>query len=308
MHSFLGCEVSPLWGHTTVAGCLAPPEYDTYYAIDFTLYDETGTAVRGMTATEIYEQGRDDFACEFLAVNHPYRGQATFDTYDVTAESNPAAALPDLDLRLVHAVEVYNKTDGLDVILDQNLPTWFNLLEPRLRDGRHRRLRRARLQRELRQPAQLGPRERDGRGRRRPDRDLRRHQGPSAARSWRGPFLRIDVDGAGMGETVAAPAGVVTVHVEVLAPEWMGLGFANLYANGEVVGEMVPLAEGDVVRLDESFELSLEADAHLVLVAGSLAAEHDMNPVSGKNPLSVTNPVFVDVDGDGYVPVWADMQ
>jgi hypothetical protein len=118
-----------------------------------------------------------------------------------------------------------------------------------------------------------------------------------------GPVVLLTVDGATLGDTVTATDGTVEVRVQVLAPDWMQLNMAKVFANGEVVREIELLPGPQVVRADETFELPLVADAHIVAVAGSNDASHRMQPVSYRMPFSVTNPVFVDVGGDGYVPI-----
>jgi len=303
--SYTGCEVSPLWGHTTAAGCLAPPAYDTYFAVAYTLYDEEGNALRPTTPVEVYRQAREGFQCEFLGVNHPYRGGATFESYGITATSDPAAALPDLDLRMVDAVEVYNKFDDVETVLDQNLPAWFNLLNRGYRiaaiggsdshtyDGNYGN------------PRNLVPVDRPV------SEDLPQTEVFSAIKAFRsqvlgGPVVDVQVGGGSPGDVVTAAGGVVPVRLRVLAPPWMGLQFARLFVNGEAVRDFAPLESGDVLRLDEEFDLVLESDAHVVVVAGSTLAAHRMTPVSGKFPMSVTNPVFVDVDGNGYEAIYQD--
>lgn len=303
--SYTGCEVSPLWGHTTAAGCLAPPEYDTYFAVAYTLYDEDGNAIRPTTPVEVYRQAREGFQCEFLAVNHPYRGGATFETYHLTAASDPADALPDLDLRRVDAVEVYNKFDDVETVLEQNLPAWFNLLnrgyaiagiggsDSHTYDGNYGNPRNLVLV--------------DGSV----SEALPQEEVFSAMKAFRsqvlgGPVVDLQVGGGSLGDVVAAAGGVVPVHLRVLAPPWMGLQFVRLFVNGEVSRDFVPLDSGEVLRLDEEFELVLTTDAHLVVVAGSTLAAHRMTPVSGKFPMTITNPVFVDVDGDGYRAIYQD--
>lgn len=303
--SFLGCEVSPLWGHSTASGCRLPPAYPTYYAVDFTVYDEDGGAVRGLSATEIYQQSREVFGCEFVAVNHPYRGQATFDTYGVTSTSDPADAEPDLDLHLVDAMEVYNKTDDLDTILSKNLPAWFNLLNRGYPVAAIGGSDEHGYNGNYGNPRNMVPSEKG----------VAEGVGSSdifgAMKSFRhvvlgGPVIRLTVNGETLGSTVSAPGGTVNVHVVVEAPAWMGLSFVKVFANGEVAREFQPLQTTERTRLDGAFDLELLTDAHVVVVAGSLLPEHEMIPVSSKNPLSVTNPVFVDVDGNGFKGILAD--
>ena len=72
---------------------------------------------------------------------------------------------------------------------------------------------------------------------------------------------------------------------------------------------MAPLETIDTTettRLDETFELALATDAHIEVAAGSELPEHGMGPVSSKRPFSITNPVFVDVGGDGYRAIYVD--
>ena len=118
-----------------------------------------------------------------------------------------------------------------------------------------------------------------------------------------GPVIRFSVDDKGSGETVVANEGKVTVKVKVEAPKWMGLNFVKVFANGIQANEFVPTENSEVVRLDETFELELETDAHIVVTAGSFDPAHEMVPVARKLPFSNTNPIFVDVDGDGYTPL-----
>lgn len=303
VHSFLGCEVSPLWGHTTATGCRNPPPYPTYFAVDFTLYDDEGYVDRGLTATEIYQQARNVFQCEFVAVNHPYRGGPTFETYGIDDKSNPASAMPDLDLSLVDAVEVYNKYDDVEVITGQNITAWFNLLNRGYHIAAIGGSDEHGFAGSYGNPRNMVPSSRtvaEG---------IDQTEIFDAMKAFRtqvigGPVLTLTVDGKSAGELVEPVGGKVTVLFQVRAPSWMGLDFAQVYANGVKVAEFVPAATTDVLRVDETFELDLMEDAHIVAMAGSLTSAHEMVPVSRKLPFSNTNPVFVDVDGGGYTPIY----
>jgi hypothetical protein len=300
-----GCEVSPMWGHTTAAGCRNPPPYETYYSVDFVEYDATGTMVRLMSASEIFTQARSEFQCDFLAVNHPYRSEGMFVQYGVDGVKDPALAEPGLDLHLVDGMEIYNKSDTVDSILANSMPAWFNLLNrgyaiaviggsdehdfagsygsPRNMVPVTAGLADAGLQAEV----------------------------FASIKAYRsivvgGPLIRLAVDGAGLGETVTAAGGTVKVHVQVLAPPWMQIEFARVYANGQIVKDVAVPALTDVTRVDETFDLPLLTDAHVVAAAGSTQSAHEMLPVSPRAPFSITNPIFVDADGGGYEPIWKD--
>ena len=303
--SFVGCEVSPMWGHTTNNGCRNPPEYDQYYSIDFLEYDQDGGFVRNLTPNEIYEQSRDVMGCRLVAVNHPYRGEATFSTYGITATSNPADVKDDIDLHGVDALEVCNKSDDIGTVLEQNLPAWFNLLNRGYHVAAIGGSDEHGYNGNYGNPRNMVPVSADGPRNVDPDELFERMRGFRQLVVG-GPILRFTVDGASMGDTIAAGGGKVQVHLQVLAPDWMKLSFARVYVNGERVREPVLADTTDVVRLDETFELELDSDAWIVAVAGSLLPEHEMTPVSPKMPVSVTNPVFVDVDGGGYKAIHQD--
>ena len=303
--SSLGCEVSPLWGHTTAAHCSKPPAYPTYFAIQYMLYDEKGKVIRPTTANEIYAQAREEFGCFFLAVNHPYRGGATFTKYGVTSTSNPADVEPDLNLHLVDALEVYNKDDTLESILTETLPAWFNLLNRGYSlaaiggsDEHHYRGNYG-------NPRNMVMSSTDVPG------ELDLDEVYQSVKDYKsmvvgGPVIHLTVDGKGLGETVAATGSSVQVHVTVEAPEWMGLEFVRVVVNGEVTQEFTPIDSDAILRLDETFTANLTSDAWIVVLAGSSLAEHEMVPVSGKQPFSITNPVFVDADGNGYQAIYAN--
>jgi hypothetical protein len=46
-------------------------------------------------------------------------------------------------------------------------------------------------------------------------------------------------------------------------------------------------------------------DTYIVVVAGSTSVESTM-PGYGRSPFSLTNPIFIDVDGDGWEAPLAD--
>jgi hypothetical protein len=149
-----------------------------------------------------------------------------------------------------------------------------------------------------------------------------------AAFGSNGPFLllKAGVDGASaaIGETLKTGSRTVTVELEARMPEWMDVTEASLFVNtpallngsgggrdtlppAQVVAplrtELVERADGArfrrvVVRSD----VVLERDAWIVaLVTGPT----DLFPVVGRGgvtPRAFTNPVFVDLDGDGWTP------
>jgi hypothetical protein len=114
-----------------------------------------------------------------------------------------------------------------------------------------------------------------------------------------GPFVELAVEGRGLGETVAARSGQVRVHLRVQAPDWMQLAEARLVSHGQVIwsepADLWTGGEGAVV-LEREVDLQLPADAWLVL---EVTGRGSLYPVSGVTPYALTNPIYVDVDGNG---------
>ncbi len=129
-----------------------------------------------------------------------------------------------------------------------------------------------------------------------------------------GPLLlKFRANGGSMGETVAAPDGRVTVELVVAAASWVPVDEVRLLRDGEVVRRFRDLAAGDaLMRLERDVDLVLERDAFLTLEAGAaLDAETDAwvaihagvytRVAPGAVATALSNPIYVDVDGDGRV-------
>jgi hypothetical protein len=119
-----------------------------------------------------------------------------------------------------------------------------------------------------------------------------------------GPRVRaLRVNGASLGELVAAPRGRAKVEYEVDAAGWVPLDEVRILVNGEVVQTGRERAG--------TLELALERDAFVTLEAGApLDADAQQwiraHPglyteviAPGFVSTMFTNPVFVDVDGNG---------
>lgn len=120
------------------------------------------------------------------------------------------------------------------------------------------------------------------------------------------PFVKLSVGGAGMGETAAAPGGKARVEVSVQAAPWVSVATVVVYLDGaEVRRFRVP--EGTAVeRFTAAFDVTLERDGFVV---AKVEGDRPLFPVVGGTekfkvrPFALTNPVFVDVNGDRrYAP------
>lgn len=130
-----------------------------------------------------------------------------------------------------------------------------------------------------------------------------------------GPLIAaFTANGARMGDDVAAPGGRVVVELAIAAAPWVPVDEVRLLANGELLRSWSQLPKGDsppAMRLRERVELDLARDSFLTLEAGApldaepaaWAASHPGEYAEvvarGFVPAAFTNPIWVDVDGDG---------
>jgi hypothetical protein len=129
-----------------------------------------------------------------------------------------------------------------------------------------------------------------------------------------GPFVLLTVDGAQIGDTVVpATAGQVTVAISVDAPQWINVDTVHLYVNGQ--RQMVwPVTPGKRPLFQTTSTIAVPADSWIVaLASGSLPLPPDVvGEYSTGNgyqmlPWAITNPIYVDADGDGSwtPPPWS---
>jgi hypothetical protein len=119
-----------------------------------------------------------------------------------------------------------------------------------------------------------------------------------------GPLVaHFAVNGGRMGDTVPAPEGRILVEFDVDAAAWVPLEEVRLLVNGEVVRIFERSSGFAELRLKRDAFVTLEAGAPLEAEPDTWAAEHPglyaetIGP--GFVPAAFTNPVYVDVDGDG---------
>ncbi len=128
-----------------------------------------------------------------------------------------------------------------------------------------------------------------------------------------GPFLEVETaDGHGPGETVTSSGGV-TLNVRVQCNTWTDVDRVAVLVNGRVEpsldfkrSEKPELFSTGVVGFDRDIEVKLDADAHLIVAAAgeekTLETGYGRSPQSRWHPVAYHNPIFVDVDGDGFHP------
>ncbi|MEZ4266852.1 MAG: CehA/McbA family metallohydrolase [Myxococcota bacterium] len=125
-----------------------------------------------------------------------------------------------------------------------------------------------------------------------------------------GPFVRVTVEGGTIGDTVQSKDGWVSVAIDVAATTWVSVGTVTLFVGGRV--DRIWRAPNSRVRTPHGFAeplnwtvrrvVPVDQDTHItVLVEGRdalwpIVGERDEQAVTS---LAFTNPVYVDVDGNG---------
>jgi hypothetical protein len=152
-----------------------------------------------------------------------------------------------------------------------------------------------------------------------------------------GPFIDFTANGTAIvGDEIVDTDGTVDLHVEVQAPTWVAVDRVELYQNGTLIYEWSGL-DPDVYKLVQDLPVTVTKDSWFVIVAlgdgdlSPLFSPVEMPPVQLQDvvtealsdipsigsllspavpiprvgpvlPYAITNPIYVDVDGAGWVP------
>lgn len=115
-----------------------------------------------------------------------------------------------------------------------------------------------------------------------------------------GPFVDAKAAGAGPGELATTEDGSLTVEVAVRAPAWVDVSRAEVWVNGVRSAVTQAPANGTAEpRLAWQTSLQLERDSWIVVVVHGERNLDAVLPGVGAKPFAFTNPIWVDVDGDG---------
>ncbi len=121
-----------------------------------------------------------------------------------------------------------------------------------------------------------------------------------------GPFLRVTAAGYGLGDVAPARGGKLALSVEVQAPPWMDVSRVTVILDGTVVATQDLAPSTAVVRFQKTFSLAVARDGFAVV---RVAGARPMAPWVGDDrfkvyPMAVTNPIWIDADGDGKCLTW----
>ncbi len=135
-----------------------------------------------------------------------------------------------------------------------------------------------------------------------------------------GPFMEVSLratkpaNGASIevmpGDDVRAPGGEAEIKVRVQCPNWFDINRVQVFVNGRPDEKLnftrrtTPDRFGDgVVKFEAAIPLALSSDAHIIVACAGEGLQ--LGPVMGSGPgkampVAVSNPIFVDIDGDGF--------
>lgn len=133
-----------------------------------------------------------------------------------------------------------------------------------------------------------------------------------------GPFMEVtlcpktkSITPSGIpGDDVIAPGGGATLSVRVQCSNWLDINRVQVFVNGRPKEDLNFTRRAaskhfgnDVVKFEADIPLKLAEDAHIIVAA--IGEGLQLGRVSGprwgeKPPVAVSNPIFVDIDGDGF--------
>ncbi|MDG2220469.1 MAG: CehA/McbA family metallohydrolase [Rubripirellula sp.] len=140
-----------------------------------------------------------------------------------------------------------------------------------------------------------------------------------------GPFLSVAGQSSSTsaavlpGDDLDATDGKVTLKVSVQCPNWLDVNRVQVFINGRPSAEHnftrknSPELFGrldDVRKFDSTIRLRLDHDAHLIVatIGEGTTMEKIMGTRYGRRPpIAVSNPIFVNVNGDSFQPNGDDL-
>ena len=116
------------------------------------------------------------------------------------------------------------------------------------------------------------------------------------------PFVSLLVNNGSIGDLVPARGGKVHAEITVQAAPWVSVERVTLYLNGLEAKRWTVPPGTDAVRFHGTLDLTAPKDGYVVV---RVDGDKSLAPVVGDRktftayPFALTNPVFLDVDGDG---------
>jgi hypothetical protein len=112
------------------------------------------------------------------------------------------------------------------------------------------------------------------------------------------------------GQDLVAKSKKVRAKIRVQCPNWLDVDTVIVLVNGRRSDKLTfsrdthtDMFGTDVVKFDRTVDVELTEDAHIVVLAGhrTQVLGDIMGPMWGtQHPAALSNPVFVDIAGDGF--------
>lgn len=296
----IGQEVSPLGFHTNAYPLTElPKNEDRYFAAPWTTYQD-GEFVRALEAPEIWKKLREQYKVPIIQINHPRRGQALFNLVSYDPKTGVKAVKPEKFDNNWDVMEAYNGKDR-DDFLTSTLFDYFSFLNQGWyktavgNSDSHGESSRPGLARSLIQSSQQeGDKIDVG--------EITKNLKENRVLVYGGPMIRIKT-ATGEGPGARLQGASAEISLEIQAPSWVAVSYVKVYANG-TLQETIPVPESkDRIRLQKTIKLEPKQDTWYIFLAGD--EKKDMSPVyPGVLPVSMTNPIYLDIDGNGFQPTW----
>lgn len=134
--------------------------------------------------------------------------------------------------------------------------------------------------------------------------DLRDALAGMRAVASNGPWLNVTVDGAEIGSTIQPTGATVTVRVTADAAGWIDLQRVQLYQNGMLVKEWSVPTRNHPAFVAETTLPATEDGWIVAMVVGEQPLPATIIGAVGAGrvrPIAMTNPVWIDINGDGKI-------
>jgi hypothetical protein len=294
-----GQEVSPLYGHMN-GYPLRNAVPGKYWDVTWWGYDGDLRYSGSIAPDEIARRLRDEGA-EIVQLNHPRQSTGVFDYLGLDPTTGQTSRpWPEVDV-----FELLNDTGDSD--LETLLADWAGLIRAGRRitavgvSDAHGEFGIGYARTWIRSPSDA-PAEAD------------LSQVWASLREGRavigtGPFLSVEARqgqaSAGIGDVLVA-TGTVTLQVEVQAPSWMSATRLRVLAGGVVVVDRaIEDADRDparpTIRFSGGLPIDVREDTWLVVIVEGDARDRNL-PVLDARARAISNPVWIDADGDGFRP------
>ncbi len=294
--SSLGNEVSLLYGHFNCLGCTA--EKFSYFEAPWVNFDEDGEVLGMMTAPEIWKVMREQHGARVIQINHPREGSSFFNHIDYDPEVGPASVSEEEFNLEFDAIEVWNSNDSWHHLVTKTLPDWYSFLN-----------------RGINKIATGNSDSHDLNGWGGQARNLTRVADVLSEDSFYdsllsfrsqvtgAPFIEFSIDEGSLGDTVvpSVPGGEIKVDIKVWVPSWAGLTRVRLVANGSTLEEWDVPDTTTPLRFQVTQSYTLDEDTWFHVAA--YEENSNLAPVyPGRQCAGFTNPIWVDLAGDGFTP------